>query len=41
LVGHYSYFFSLRFLRVFMVRGCLEDFWSIYFQKKLYKNYNL
>lgn len=41
MVGHYSYFFSLRFLRVFMVRGCLEDFWSIYFQKKLYKNYNL
>lgn len=37
LVGLYSYFYALNFLRVFRVRGTLSDFWSIYFQKKIAK----
>lgn len=37
LVGQYSYFYSLNFLRVFRVKGSLQDFWAIYFQKKIYK----
>lgn len=36
LVGIYSYFYVVNFLRVFRVRGMLRDFWSIYFQKKIY-----
>jgi len=36
LVGLYSYFYVINFLRVFRVRGMLSDFWSIYFQKKIY-----
>lgn len=36
LVGIYSYFYVINFLRVFKVRGTLNDFWSIYFQKKIY-----
>lgn len=36
LVGIYSYFYVINFLRVFRVRGMLRDFWSIYFQKKIY-----
>lgn len=36
LVGLYSYFYVVNFLRVFKVRGMLSDFWSIYFQKKIY-----
>lgn len=36
LVGIYSYFYVVNFLRVFRVRGMLNDFWSIYFQKKIY-----
>lgn len=36
LVGLYSYFYVVNFLRVFRVRGMLSDFWSIYFQKKIY-----
>lgn len=36
LVGIYSYFYVVNFLRVFKVRGTLTDFWSIYFQKKIY-----
>lgn len=36
LVGLYSYFYVINFLRVFKVRGMLSDFWSIYFQKKIY-----
>jgi len=36
LVGIYSYFYVINFLRVFRIRGMLRDFWSIYFQKKIY-----
>lgn len=36
LVGLYSYFYVINFLRVFRIRGMLSDFWSIYFQKKIY-----
>lgn len=36
LVGQFSYFYSLNFLRVFRIRGTLQDFWSLYFQKKIY-----
>jgi NADH:ubiquinone oxidoreductase subunit C len=39
LVGIHSYFYSLNFLRVFRVRGMLNDFWSIYFQKKINKQW--
>ena len=36
LVGQFSYFYSLNFLRVFRIKGTLQDFWSLYFQKKIY-----
>lgn len=36
LVGQFSYFYSINFLRVFRVKGSLQDFWSLYFQKKIY-----
>lgn len=35
LMGIYSYFYVINFLRVFRVRGVLNDFWSNYFQKKI------
>ena len=36
LVGQFSYFYSINYLRVFKVRGTISDFWSLYFQKKIY-----
>lgn len=36
LVGHFSYFYSINYLRVFKVKGTISDFWSLYFQKKIY-----
>jgi len=37
LIGLYTYFYSLNYLRVFRIRGLFIDFWSIYFQKKINK----
>lgn len=35
LVGIFSYFYVITYLRVFKVRGSLNDFWSVYFQKNI------
>lgn len=37
VTGQTSYFYSLNFLRVFRIKGTIQDFWATYFQKKLYK----
>lgn len=41
VVGQFSYFYTLNFLRVFRVKGTIQDFWALYFQKRLYKEFKI
>lgn len=41
VVGQFSYFYSLNFLRVFRIKGTIQDFWATYFQKRLYKEFKI